>query len=168
MGVGDVRLAIAEDEAELMRMARARHAHEHMINVDGSPFRFSEARMRYTIQRAILPRRNDGGLGACCGVIGSVGAPLTGSIYLTVESTVDSDDQFLCEQWSWVYPEHRRTGAAKQLLAFSKALSATLGMPLVTMAVSHSLESAKGRFFQRNGCLPLGGMYVYSVGVRTA
>lgn len=156
-----VRIAGPEDEAELLRLCRAKHAEEDLRKIDGSPFTFSEERARATLHRAIIPNRNSESL-SWCGVIGDVGGPLHGSVYLNVQTPYDSEEQYLVERWNWVHPEFRKgTNYGSLLIAFSQAVSKELNMIIVGAVVSHDDDSPKMRFFKRNGCRPLGSMYVY-------
>lgn len=156
-----VRIAGPEDEAELLRLCRAKHAEEDLRKIDGSPFTFSEERTRATLHRAIIPNRNSESL-SWCGVIGDVGGPLVGSVYLSVQTPYDSEEQYLLERWNWIYPEHRKGhDYGTVLLSFSRAIAEELKMIVISGVVSATEESPKGRFFKRNGCRPLGTMYIY-------
>ena len=156
-----VRIAGPEDEAELLRLCRAKHAEEGLRNMDGRPFTFSEERVRATLHRAIIPNRNSACL-AWCGVIGDRGGPIEASVYLNVQTPYDSDEQYLMERWNWIYPEHRKgTDHAKMLWAFSRAVAKELNMIIIGGVVAEDEDSPKLRFFKRNGAKPIGAMYVY-------
>jgi hypothetical protein len=72
------------------------------------PFPISEEKLRMTVQRAIIPNRNDPDAGqAVCGIIGVPGR-LEASVCLSVTSTWYSDMPFLGDLWLFVCPEYRR------------------------------------------------------------
>lgn len=160
-----VRFAGPEDEAELLRLCRAKHAEADLRLPDGRPFTFSEDRCRAVLHRAIIPNRNQPGM-SWCGVIGDIGGPLVGSVYLNVQQSYDSEESYLLERWNWIYPEHRKgTEHGKLLWHFSQAIAAELNMVVIGGVISEDEDSAKMRFFKRNGAKPLGAMYVFSHGV---
>ena len=156
-----VRIAGPEDEAELLRLCRAKHAEEDLRLPDGRPFTFSEDRCRSVLHRAIIPNRNSPCL-AWCGVIGEQGGHIEASVYLNVQTPYDSEEQYLMERWSWIYPEHRKgKDLGSLLVAFSRVIADEMKMIIISGVVSPEKESPKGRFFKRHGCRQLGTMYVY-------
>lgn len=160
-----VRFAGPEDEAELLRLCRAKHTEEDLRLPDGRPFTFSEERCRATLHKAIIPNRNHPTM-AWCGVIGEVGGPIEASVYLNLLTPYDSEEQYLSERWNWIQPEFRKgTNHGQHLIAFSKAIAVELNTIVIGAVVSDDEDSAKMRFFKRNGARPLGSMYLYSHGV---
>lgn len=157
-----VRLAGPEDEDELLRLCRAKHGEEALRNASGQPFRFSEDKARATLHRAILERRNDPDAGeAWCAVVASANGIIAGSSYLTVQTPHDSDDAYLCEHWSWIWPEHRKSDVGRRLLMWSQAKAVAMGLPLIGGVVSYDEDSPKMRFFKRAGFEPLASLYLY-------
>jgi len=152
-----VRIAGPEDEEELLRMCAANHAERC---VRGWQFKFSEDRARATIHRAIIPHRNEPDL-AWCGVIGETGDTLKGSVYLSVQTPFDSDEQYLSNRWNWVYPEYRKSDTQRLLFAFASAVATELKMRIIGDVVSIEDDSPQLRFFRRNGCKTLGSMYIF-------
>lgn len=158
-----VRLAEPSDEEELVEMCRALHRESGLRDGNDEPLPFCVERVRATVQRATMIRRNDPDAGqAWCGIIGPPGA-LEGSIYLSVETAWYSDAPFLAEIWNFVAPEFRKSANAKTLIAFAKATARTLHMPLMMGITSTERAPAKMRFYERNlGCRPMGGFFVYN------
>jgi hypothetical protein len=160
-----VRFAGLCDEEGLIAMVRELHTESGLRDGSDRPLPLNEAKVRATVRRAILPRRRDpdGDAGhAAIGVIGSVGQ-IEGSVYLSVETTWYSEAPFLTEIWNYVPLPYRRSENAKTLIAFSKAVASTLGLPLVMGVMSTERQPAKLRFYERNlGCRPLGAFYLWN------
>jgi hypothetical protein len=154
-----VRLAEPSDEEDLLDLCRAKHEEE--AAQAAFAFAFSEEKARGTLQRALLTRRNDPDAGqAWCGVVGDCGR-LEGSVYLSVQTRYDSDDAYLAEIWNWSYAQHRRGACPRLLIAFAQSLAASLKLPLVGGIVATDRESPKLRLLRRNGCQPLGSLYLF-------
>ena len=155
-----IRLAGPEDEDELLELCRARHLDEGLLNYHGKPFNFSEERCRRILHRAIIPNRNSTDL-AWCGVIGAPGEILQGSVYVSVQYFGESDEQYLSERWNWIRPEFRKSDHGKLLIAFADAIADELKMVVMRGDISPEDDTAKARFFRRNGSMPVGRMFVY-------
>ncbi len=158
-----VRFAVPEDEDDLLVMCRAKHAEEGLRSGTGRPFLFSEDKTRGTLQCALQARRNAPDAGnAWCGVLGERGN-LHGSVYLTLQTPYDSEEMYLSQLWSWIYPSFRRSSNAMALLVFSQKLAISLGVKMVGGVVSYEEgdDTAKLRFFRRNGCQPIATLYSY-------
>lgn len=161
--VDAVRFAAPDDEDDLVALCRAKHAEEGLRSASGRPFCFSEHKARGTLQCALQARRNEPDAGqAWCGIMGDAGA-IKGSVYLTLQTPYDSEEVYLLELWSWIFPAWRRADRAVALLMFSQKLATSLGVPLVGGVVSYDNDdSAKQRFFKRNGCRPIATLYSYN------
>ena len=157
-----VRFADSEDEDDLLALCRAKHAEEGLRSASGRPFEFSEHKTRGTLQVALQARRNEPDAGqAWCGVLGARGQ-IQGSVYLILQSPYDSEEMYLSQLWSWIYPAYRRSPNAMALLMFSQKLALAIGVPMVGGVVSYCDGDAKLRFFRRNGCQPIATLYSYN------
>lgn len=158
-----VRLAGPADEDELLRLCRAKHGEEALRNASGQPFAFSEVKARATLQRAIVSGRNEPDTDlAWCAVVASPEGQIAGSSYLTMQTPYDSDDAYLCEHWSWIWPQHRKSDVGRRLLMWSQAKAVSMGLPLIGGVVSYDEDSPKMRFFKRAGFEPLAALYLYT------
>lgn len=146
-----VRVAQPADEAPLMAMLRVMHKEGGFRDGQGRPFPICEDMVRATVQRAIIPNRNDPSSGqACCGIIGEPGR-VEASICLGVSTTWYSPKPFLGDFWTFVYPEYRHgTNHAKALIEFAKAVAVAVSMPLTLGNVAADRAEAKDRFLSRS------------------
>lgn len=159
-----VRLAEASDEEALMQAVQRMHAENEwgLRGADGKPLPFCRHRTRATIQRAIIPRRNDPGVApAWIGVIPGDNGDIAGSIYLSVELPFCSESPFLAELWNYVFPNYRKSNNAKTLIAFSKTIASIIQIPLVIGVFTSERVMAKCRLYQRQLGEPSGQFFIY-------
>lgn len=152
-----VRLAQPSDEDDLMVML-------HMMHREAGLHRapICEESVRATVQRAIIPSRNDPNAGmSCCGIIGQPGR-LEASICLGVTKPWWSGHSHIGDFWNFVSPEYRKTTHARTLIAFAKVVAETVQMELQLGVVSLERTAAKERFFERNGFQRIGGYFRYN------
>jgi GNAT superfamily N-acetyltransferase len=60
-----------------------------------------------------------------------------------------SDQWFLCDVFTFVHPEHRRSTRAKCLLAFAKNCAKKMNIPLLMGIMSNIRTEAKARLYER-------------------
>jgi hypothetical protein len=154
-----VRIAGPADEDDLVDLCRLRHRETAMPGADGHPAPLAVEKVRATLQRAIMPNRNDPDAGqAWIGAIGQRGN-MEAAAYLTVTSPWDQDALYLMVLWNFVAPDYRKTTHATELLTFATAFSRVLNMPLALESTQH--EPAKSRIIERNlSCKPFGHFYL--------
>lgn len=160
---GSVRVATPADEGDLVAMLRIMHTEGGLRDGANQPFPISEDKLRMTVQRAIIPQRNDPDAGqAVCGIIGAPGQ-LEASICLATTATWYSDMPFLADLWVFVCPDYRRkTGHARTLIGFAKAMATAAQLPLMMGNVSAERSEAKDRFLERGlGAKPYGRYFVW-------
>ena len=158
-----VRMATMADEEAIIAMLRLMHKEAGMRDYNNEPFPLCEEKMRASVQRAIIPRRNDpSAIQLCCGVIGT-SSQIEASICLGVASDWYSDTQYIGDMWNYVSPQFRRhTRHARTLIAFAKTLADTLHMSLRLANVGVERIEAKDRFLARElGAKPIGQHFVY-------
>lgn len=139
-----VRLAEPRDEDALVAMLRELHGECGIRKGDGSPLRFSEDKVRRTIQTATT---DHGASGSFLGVIGH--EQPEGTVYLQLRDQFYTDDKILSEVWTFVAEPYRRTNNFKVLIAWSQSLSAALKAPLVMGVISQKRSAAKSRLIER-------------------
>ncbi len=140
----DVRLAVPEDRDGLVRLTDMLHGENGLFSL--SPRKRDGLLDRYYRREA-----------AIMGVIGDVGEPVA-TIYLSISQPEYTDDFALVETWNFVAPEHRRTTYARQLIAYAKAMSDSLKLPLCIGILSNHRTEAKVRHVrQRYECVPADG-----------
>ena len=162
-----VRIAVPEDEDDLVTMVRRMHEDPEWPMRDelGQPARFSEHKSRAMVQRALVKNRNHPDAGqAWIGVLGDPGQ-LLGSAYVCVQERSMSDGFFLCEAWNYTLPEWRRGPACDRLLAFSTGMADMMHLSLVLAAMTQQ-RMAKSRLYERRIGQPIGALFHYTpVGV---
>jgi hypothetical protein len=156
--IGDpsrVRLADADDEGEIMELARLLHG-------EIGSFAFSEPKVRSMVQRAI-----DGPVSARRGLIGVIGpaSSIEGMVYLEITSEYYTDELCLLERFNYVLPGHRKSSASDDLIAFSQSMSDQFGLPLLMGIFTNERTAAKARFYRRHLGEPLG--YFFGHNLRT-
>lgn len=158
-----VRMATMADEEGIIAMLRLMHKEAGMRDRNNEPFPICEEKMRASVQRAIIPNRNDPSAPQlCCGVIGT-SSQVEASICLGIAADWYSDVPYIGDLWSYVAPQFRRqTRHARTLIAFAKTLADTLQMTLRLANVGVERIEAKDRFLERElGAKPIGRHFVY-------
>lgn len=143
-----VRAAVPEDFNEIMDLCRLLYAENGAVNVDWP-----------SVEMAIIDGVN--GNQACLGVIGEPGA-LEGAIYLRISRMWYSREIILEEMFNFVREECRRSGNAKSLIAFAKANSDKLNIPLLIGVISNERTEAKIRLYSRYLGAPAGAFFLYN------
>lgn len=157
-----VRLAEPADEDELTEMVREMHGELGFRNASDQPMTFSPGKVRRMIRSATAGDTGDQSPPSWLGVIEG-DRQLEGSALLVLQSPWSSDDHYLAELWNFVLPKYRKSANAKTLIAFSKALSLTLQLPLLLGVMSIERQPAKGRLIERStGCKPFGAFWLFN------
>ena len=139
-----VRLAVADDVPQLLKLAYDLHSENGILDLDIEM-------VKDVVMRAI--DRN----GAILGLIGGIGA-IEGMIYLAVGKYWYSSLPHLEELFSYVRPEFRRSTNAKTLIEFAKKQADECGVPLLIGIVSTTDTERKIEMYKR--CLgPVAGAY---------
>ena len=154
-----VRLAVREDEDELLAIAREVHPVSALRSPDGSPLPMDEDMVRGELRRAIEQDRSN--LPSFIGVVGEYG-DLHASIYLSCELTWYSPLPVLGDRWIYVRPQYRRSNLAAALLDFAKGAATAARLPLVVSHMTVGREAAKSRLFRRHFGNPVGAFFVHS------
>lgn len=153
-----VRLAEPRDEDAIIAMLRELHGECGIRKGDGSPLTFSEDKVRKTVRDATNDRNT-----AFLGVVGRSAHHAEGSVLLHVRDQFYTDDKVLSEVWNFVSAPYRKSNNAKTLIAFSKALAASLKVPLIMGVISAERQAAKMRFLERQmGSQNVGRYYVFN------
>lgn len=138
----DVRIAVPEDEPELLRLMRlaCEEDAQHVI---------SEEKVRAVVRLHFEKR------GGMIGVVGDKGGELKGYLLMVVTPVWYSDEHQIQELSLFVAPEHRKSSYAKQFMAFGKCVAEGLHLDLTIGVFSNSRTEAKvrlyGRQFQQAG-----------------
>lgn len=151
--LASVRIATPADEDGIMGLCQ-------MLHEENGLFEMDVERVKRTIRAALCPGTNpDQSLGII-GVIGPIGA-LQGMIVLKLGSFwyAREDDVHLEEYFAFVHPDHRRSTNAKALVAFAKATSDRLRIPLLIGIISNQRTEAKVRLYER--WLPRAGAFFF-------
>jgi hypothetical protein len=147
-----VRKATAEDRDGIWDML-------HLLHEENGVFHISEPKLDYTLNRILHPEdipEGDMGLRGFIGVIGPV-KKIEGLIILTLGSFWYTDEAHLEELANFVHPEFRKSNHAKTLLAWSRHISDSVGIPLLIGIISNSRTVAKVRLYRRQ--LPEAGSF---------
>ena len=143
MTIENVRIAVPEDEDQLMALCRLNHAEngDHPLNED---------KVRAMLRRGLF--RNGG-------IIGVVGAPgdLKAMIILIIDEIWYSSDFQMLELVNYVHPDHRRSTYAKDMIEFAKLSSDGTGIDLTIGVLSSVRMEAKCRLYARQ--LPKAGEF---------
>jgi len=151
-----VRLAHPDDADALVALCSIDHAENALRDGTGTPFPFSETKVRGLLQMAFQENVER----SFCGVIGTVGKP-EATVYLKRDCIWSSDRPILREVFSIVAPPYRKTNHARDLTAFSKVIAACLEKTLVAEITAQRIE-AKERFYARNyGAERIGSFYAF-------
>lgn len=96
------------------------------------------------------------------GIIGKPGRP-EGAILLRIGEMWYSTDKVLEEKAIFIHPDFRAAtgGRAKHLCAFAKAVSDSLGIPLVIGVLSNHRTEVKIKLYERQFGSPAGAFFLY-------
>lgn len=143
-----VRLAMPEDEDEIMEMCRRLHGENGL-------FSLSEEKVRGCLERYY---RRDG---VIVGVIGSVGK-IEASTCLLFSEMYYTTEWHLAELWNYVQPEFRQSRNAEALIDFGKRSAVKIGVPLITGIITNNRTAEKVRLYRRLLGYPGGAFFVYN------
>ena len=132
----DVRVAAPDDRPEIMRLTRL------ACDEDGQ----HGYNARKVSEFLDLHYGKRGGM---IGVVGDMGIELKAYIFLIVTQVWYSEDYHCQELSLFVAPTHRKSTYARQLMAFLKHTSNTLGLDLTIGVLSNERTAAKVRLYQR-------------------
>lgn len=149
----DVRLALPEDRASIIALTSNLHGENGLFSI-------SEAKVA-----AMIDRYYNRGL-AVIAVIGEPGA-VVAAIYLGIDQLSYTDDWALVEQFNFVDPEHRKSTYARQLLAYAKAVSDKMRMPLLVGILTNHRTEAKVRLYEKM-LSKAGAYFLYGLDYATA
>jgi hypothetical protein len=142
-----VRLAVPEDKLAVFELCKMLHSENGLFPMD-------DDLVQETMMKGI--NRNGGILG----VIGPIGGPLEGMIYMLISNFWYSRKPHLEELFSYVPTEYRKSNHAKALIEFAKKC-ATDDIRLVIGVVSNTRTEAKVRLYERRLGKPAGAFFVY-------
>lgn len=142
-----VRLATHQDEEAIFELCKNLHAENGLFPMD-------DELVRETITKGMDKK------GGILGVIGPVGGPLEGMIYMLISNFWYSRKPHLEELFSYVPPEYRKSNHAKALIEFAKKC-ANDDIRLVIGVVSNTRTEAKVRLYERRLGKPAGAFFVY-------
>lgn len=143
-----VRVAMPDEEEDIMQICRELHEENGLFEID-------ESMVRNMLRRAFARQ------GGIIGVIGKPGA-IEAVLFMIVSNFWYSTQPHLEELFSYCRPQYRRSGHAKSLVAFAKRCSDELHMPLVIGIVSNIRTEAKVRLYRRQLSEPAGAFFVYN------
>ena len=97
------------------------------------------------------------------GIIGERGKP-EGAVLLRVGAMWYSDHEVLEEKAIFIHPDYRsaKGGRARRLCEFSKQVSDSLGLPLISGVLSDHRTEAKVRLYERQFGRPSGAFFLYN------
>lgn len=144
-----VRRAVQQDEPEIMKLCR-------MLHQENAAFTMEDELVRDMLYRDF--NRADG----VVGVIGDPGSELQGAICLLISRFWYSWERHLEELFSFVHPDHRKSGNAKALIGYAKKCSDELQIPLNIGIFSNARTEAKVRLYQRQLGKPAGAFFFYN------
>ena len=132
----DVRIAVPEDEAELLRLMQlaCEEDAQHPIDLE---------KVRAMVHTHFEKR------GGMIGVVGEKVGELRGYILMIVIPIWFSEDCQVQELSLFVAPDHRKTSYAKQLMNFAKKTADGVGLDLTIGVFSNSRTEAKVRLYER-------------------
>jgi hypothetical protein len=144
-----VRIAVPEDEAELMRLAMAVFHENGLFDADYEKI-LGMIRPALYLWEGI------------CGVIGPIGA-LEGGVLLRFSQLWYGNTKYVEEKCLFVDDKYRkeRGGRANKLCEFSKQVSDSLELPLVIGVMSNTRTRAKMRMYERHFGEPAGTFFLY-------
>ena len=142
-----VRLATPEDESAIFELCKMLHAENGLFPMD-------DDLVREIMMKGIEKK------GGILGVIGPVGGPLEGIIYMIISNFWYSRKPHLEELFNYVPPEYRKSNHAKALIDFAKKC-ANDDIRLVIGVVSNTRTEAKVRLYERRLGKPAGAFFVY-------
>lgn len=97
------------------------------------------------------------------GIIGEPGHKIEAAIFLRIGKMWYSDQYVVEEKLVFVHPEYRsaKGGRAAKLCDFAKAVSNSLGIPLMIGVLSNNRTEAKVRLYKRKFGDPAGAFFLY-------
>jgi GNAT superfamily N-acetyltransferase len=149
-GVAGIRLATASDEDDIFALLLLLHGENGIFTVNPNKVRLG---IRYATQRQ----------GAIIFV--NEGPKVFATLGLMIVQDWYSDDEYLCERWNFVHPDHRRTDYARRLIEQAKWSSEYFRahgkrMPLLIGINSCIRTEAKVRLYARH--MPcIGATFMY-------
>src|SRR5262245_28577415 len=156
-GVEGLRFAVPSDEEDIFNLLLMLHNENGIFSVNPQKVR---AGIQYATQR-------QGGL-----IFVNEGPRVVATLGLAVAMEWYTDEEYLCERWNYVHPEHRRSNYARMLLEQAKWVSdwfASKGKKLPLQIGINSCErtEAKVRLYARH--LPcIGAYFVYGEATQKA
>ena len=146
-----VRIADERDEEALFELCQFLHG-------ENGIFTMSEPAVRAVLRKAII-----GPVEMRRGIVGVIGErnDLHGAIFLEIGSQWYSDDISLAELFNYVYPQHRKTSASNDLIAFAKKMSDHFGVPLMIGVLSNTRTEAKVRLYRKQLGEPVGAFFLH-------
>lgn len=143
-----VRVAMPDDEDELMELCRELHT-------ENALFPMSERKVRDTLWVAFAKR------GGIIGVIGEPGK-IQGLIYLLIASQWYTDEWHLEELLNYVRPAYRKSNNAKALISFAQDCAVKLNLPLTIGVISNTRTEAKVELYKRRFGKTAGAFFVFN------
>jgi hypothetical protein len=143
-----IRIAVPEDEPEILAMCKRLYAENGM-------FSLKEEKVRDVVRKCF---RGDK---VIVGVIGETGH-IEASTCLIISDYFYSDDWHLAELWNFVDKDHRRSKNADALIAFGKSCAEKMGIPLLTGIITNKQMAGKVRLYRRSLGQATGAFFVYN------
>lgn len=130
-----------------------------MLHEENGMFSMSEVKVREIVRRS-FERQG--------GILAVVGEPskIEGMILMILSTFWYSDDWHLEELFSYVHPEHRKSGNASALIDYAKLCSDEIGIPLIIGALSHARTVAKVRLYRKALGEPIGAFFAHNLQVK--
>lgn len=141
-----VRLAVPDDEDDIIAMCRRLHAENGL-------FTLNEYKVRDCVRRCYNKH------GSIVGVIGPPGA-LQGSICMELTTFYYSDDLHIAELWNFVDEPYRRSRNAEALLRYALDWRAKLNLPLFLGIITNKQMRAKVRLYRKLLGSPVGAFFL--------
>lgn len=118
---------------------------------DGQSSRINDSKLRAFIELCIAE-------GAC--LVAEYQEAIVGTICMRTLQEIWSDDQFLNEEWFFVLPRFRDTGAALKLLGTAEQLADEMSLPVFFAINNHDPEPLERLFDRRSGYRRTGSNYL--------
>ena len=142
-----VRIALPQDEEEVMIMTRRLHA-------ENGTFGYDEKKVRELLRRCFSRE------GTIVGVIGEPGH-IEASTCLGIADFYYTSDWHLEEYWNFVDVEFRRSKNADALIEFGKNCADSMGIPFFTGIITAKQMAGKVRLYRRRLGHPVGAYFIY-------
>ncbi len=141
-----VRIAIQNDEAQLMELCRELHK-------DNGIFSMDDGLVREALYRSFDRK------GGVIGIVDGDGE-IAGAICMWLGHFWYSRDTHLEEVFNFIRPKYRKSNYARELLDFAKTCQKTLGVPLFTGIVTNKRTEAKVMLYRKKLGAPAGAFFV--------